>query len=96
MHCNFKIRLLQSCINVNDWVSVDEIVNGIYDGKLDLTWSRPVLNAIFKALDWCISKLYKTISPARNILPNRFGAGKFQLKNTEVDYLFDGSPKGIR
>jgi len=96
MHLNFKIRLLQSCINVNDWVTADEIVNGIYDGKLDLTWSRPVLNAIFKALDWCISKLYKAISPVRNILPNRFGKGKFQLKINEIDYFFDGSPRSIR
>ena len=96
MHFNFKIRLLQSCINVNDWVTADEIVNGIYEGKLDLTWSRPVLNAIFKALDWCISKLYKAISPVRNILPNRFGKGKFQLKINEIDYFFDCSPRSIR
>ena len=39
MHCNFKIRLLQSCVRVNDWDTTDEIVNGIYDGKLDLTFS---------------------------------------------------------
>ena len=77
MHCNFKMRLLQSCINVNDWETADEIVNGIYDGKLDLTWSQPLLKAIFLALDWCVSNLYRTISPAAKILQNRFGTGKF-------------------
>ena len=39
MHCNFKIRLLQSCIRVNDWATADDIINGIYDGKFDLSWS---------------------------------------------------------
>lgn len=73
MHCNFKLRLLQSCVNVNDWEAADEIANGIYDGKLDFTWSRPILDAIFKATDWCIANLYKSISPARKILQNRFG-----------------------
>ena len=68
MHCNFKIRLLQSCINVNDWETADEIVNGIYDGKLDLTWSQPLLKSIFNALDWQIHHLYKAISPAAKIL----------------------------
>ena len=77
MHCNFKIRLLQSCIQVNDWETADEIVNGLYDGKLDLTWSQPLLKAIFRALDWCVSNIYRQISPAAKILQNRFGTGKF-------------------
>ena len=58
MHCNFKVRLLQSSIRVNDWSSADEIVNGLYDGKFDFTWSRPLLSAIFKGLDWCVTKLF--------------------------------------
>ena len=97
MHCNFKIRLLQSCVRVNDWDATDEIVNGIYDGKLDLTWSQPVLTAMLRALDWCISKLHKQISPASKILPNRFGNKKFQLKGTGAEYFADpGSNKSIR
>ena len=68
MHCNFKIRLLQSCVRVNDWETADEIVNGIYEGKLDFSWSQPLLKAIFNALDWCVHSLFKQISPAAKIL----------------------------
>ena len=77
MHQNFKIRLLQSFANVNDWESADELANGIYDGKLDFTWSAPLLDAIGKALDWCIAPIHRAISPGRKVLLNRFGTGKF-------------------
>lgn len=59
MHCNFKLRLLQSCIRVNDWETADDIFNGIYEGKLDLSWSQPLLKAVFHALDWCVHPLFK-------------------------------------
>ena len=59
MPCNFKIRLLQSCVRINDWETADDIVNGIYVGKFDFTWSRPLMQTIFKALDWCVTKLYR-------------------------------------
>ena len=96
MHCNFKVRLLQSCIRVNDWETTDLIVNGIYDGKFDLTWSQPLLKAIFNALDWCVSKIFsQEVNPARKVLPNRFGDGKFKLKS-QVDYFKDDSPRSIR
>ena len=68
MHCNFKIRLLQSCVNVNDWETADEIVNGIYDGKLDFTWSQPLLKSCIIALDWLLYNLYRSISPAAKVL----------------------------
>lgn len=96
MHCNFKLRLLQSCVNVNDWEGADEIANGIYDGKLDLTWSKPLLDAIFKGLDWCIASVYRAISPATKVLPNRFGTGKYQLKSRSANYFFDGSQKCVK
>ena len=95
MHCNFKVRLLQSCVRVNDWETTDLIVNGIYDGKFDLTWSQPLLNAIFNALDWCVSKVFSQVNPARKVLPNRFGDGKYKLKS-QIDYFNDDSPKSIR
>ncbi len=94
MHCNFKVRLLQSCVRVNDWETADLIVNGIYDGKFDLTWSQPLLKAIHNALDWCVSKCYKQVSLSSRILPNRFGSGKFKLKS-EIEYFTDDSPRSI-
>jgi hypothetical protein len=43
MHRNFKLRLLQSSIDMNDWDTADEICNSVYAGKLDLTLSKDVL-----------------------------------------------------
>ena len=57
---------------VNDWVTVDEIVHGIYDGKLDLTLSRPLLQSFFDAIEWLIGDQYRKISPASCILKDRF------------------------
>ena len=83
---------------MNDWVTADEIANGIYEGKLDLSWSLPLIQAMTKALDWCVSPIYKQLSGARRILPGRFGTGKFQLKaDRQVEYYSHGdNARGIR
>jgi hypothetical protein len=47
---NLKLRLLQACVDMNDWVTADLIVNCMYDGKLDLTLSKSLLDSIFNAL----------------------------------------------
>ena len=57
-HSNFKLRLLKSCIDVNDWETADEIVNGIYEGKLDLTVSQPLLDSLYRGLNWFLDKIY--------------------------------------
>jgi len=36
---NLKLRLLKACVDMNDWLTADLIVNCMYDGKLDLTLS---------------------------------------------------------
>ena len=72
---NFKLRLLKSCIDVNDWETADEIVNGIYDGRLDLAISQPLLDSISRALNWFLDQMYKPLSLVHSILPNRFGSG---------------------
>jgi hypothetical protein len=63
MHQNFKLRLLQSCVDVNDWDTADEICNTIYGGKLDLTLSKDVLQSAFNAIKWLVEPLYKKIDP---------------------------------
>jgi hypothetical protein len=47
---NLKLRLLKACIDMNDWSTADVIVNCMYEGKLDLTLSKPVLDSLFNAL----------------------------------------------
>lgn len=66
MHQNFKLRLLQSCIDVNDWDTADEICNTLYGGKLDLTLSKDVLQSAFKAIKWLVEPLYKKIDPIQS------------------------------
>ena len=78
-HQNFKMRLLKSCIDVNDWETADEIVNGIYDGRLDLNISRPLLDSIYRGINWFIDVLYRPHSLAHSLLPHRFGNGQFKL-----------------
>ena len=74
-HHNFKLRLLKSCIDVNDWETADEIINGIYEGRLDLAISQPLLDSIFRALNWFLDSMYRPMSLVHSILPNRFGTG---------------------
>ena len=69
MHLNFKIRLLQSVIEMNDWTTADDIVHGIYEGRLDLTLSQPLLDSMFKAMNWLIEKMYAPLSLSGSILP---------------------------
>ena len=85
---NFKLRLLQGAVKVNDWDTADDIVHGIYDGRLDLTLSRPLLKTISEALNWLIAKLYAPLSVANGLLDERFsqnGKGIF-LKRTQNEY----------
>jgi hypothetical protein len=86
---NFKLRLLQGAVKVNDWDTADDIVHGIYDGRLDLTLSRPLLKTISEALNWLIAKLYAPLSVANGLLDERFsqnGKGIF-LKRTQNEYF---------
>ena len=63
------MRLLQSAIEMNDWTTADDIVHGIYDGRLDLTLSQPLLKTMFKALNWLIEKMHAPLSLSGSILP---------------------------
>jgi hypothetical protein len=61
MHANPKLRLLQSCIDMNDWDTADDICNSVYGGKLDLTLSKDLMKSVFAAISWFIDSLYKEI-----------------------------------
>lgn len=76
-------------MKVNDWDTADDIVHGIYDGRLDLTLSRPLLQTISEALNWLIAKLYAPLRVANGLLDERFsqnGKGPF-LKRTQSVYF---------
>ena len=76
MSQNFKLRSLQGCIKVNDWDTADDIVHGIYDGRLNLTLSMPLLETTSEALSWFVSKLYAPLSVANGLLEQRFTQNK--------------------
>jgi vacuolar-type H+-ATPase subunit I/STV1 len=47
-----RLRLLKSCVEMNDWQTVDTIMNCLYDGQLDLTLSKATIYAMINALSW--------------------------------------------
>jgi len=50
-------------VQANNWETLDEISNGVYEGKFDFTLSQPLIKQIFHALSWVIEPLYrKTMS----------------------------------
>ena len=46
-------------MDVNDWETLDYIVNGVYEGKFDLTLAPNLLQSCFKAINWMIEPLYE-------------------------------------
>ena len=48
-------------MQANNWETLDEISNGIYEGKFDFTLSQPLIKQIFHALSWVIEPLYRKI-----------------------------------
>lgn len=81
------MQLLKSAIDINDWDTADLIVNCMYEGQLDLTMSKPVLDSIFNAIQWLIEPLYKQIKGGINILTERFKTqSAFRLKPRVYDY----------
>jgi len=69
---NQVLRLMQACVDVNDWDTLDDIVNGVYEGKFDLTMAPDFLKTCFKALNWMIEHLYRPLSVSNQVLTARF------------------------
>lgn len=59
----FPIRLMQACVEVNNWITLEEISQGIYENRFDFSLSQPLLYEIFHALEWMMEKLYRKINP---------------------------------
>eukprot|EP00347_Sterkiella_histriomuscorum_P008986 403342964 len=79
MHQNFRIRLLESFVKLNEWQEVDEIIGTIYDNKLDLTLSKDLLNSMMEQLEWFIEPLYAPLSKSKIFKPNQ--QRQLQLQN---------------
>lgn len=62
---------MQACVEVDNWETLDDICNGIYDGKFDFTLTPNLLQCVFKTLNWMIEPLYRKISPVKNLLKAR-------------------------
>ena len=58
MYYNFRLWLLESFVRINQWDMVDDVIGRIYGYKLDLTLHKPLLKAMFAALEWFIDPLY--------------------------------------
>lgn len=68
---NPVVRLMQACVDVNDWDTLDDIINGVYEGKFDLTMAPELLKTCFKALNWMIEPLYRPLSVSNQVLTAR-------------------------
>jgi hypothetical protein len=84
---NPVVRLMQACVDVNDWDTLDDIINGVYEGKFDLTMAPDLLKTCFKALSWMIEPLFRPASVSNHVLTARFKILKkavtFNYKNSE-------------
>lgn len=40
MSFNFKLWLMESFVRINDFEHLDEIFDGIYEQRIDLTWHK--------------------------------------------------------
>lgn len=94
---------MQACVEVNNWETLDEISNGIYDGKFDFTLSQPLIKQIFHALSWVIEPLYRrsmslnTKAPSTKLTSN-FRTGESVLKGIkprELTYTESTSASSI-
>jgi len=66
---NFKLKLIESMVRVNDWVTLDLVLNGLYEGRLDLTISKDgILKQCFSALNWFIEPLFRPSSLSQTAL----------------------------
>jgi hypothetical protein len=61
MYYNFRLWLLESFVRLNQWDMVEDIIGRIYDYKLDLTLHKPLLEAMYDAIDWFISPMYSQL-----------------------------------
>lgn len=74
---------MQACVEVGNWETLDDICNGIYEQRFDLTLNPPLLDSIFKTLNWIIEPLYRAISPVKNLLTSRLlGLKKNKLQES--------------
>jgi hypothetical protein len=78
---------MHACVEVDNWETLDDICNGIYDGKFDFTLAPQLLQSIFKSLSWLIEPLYAKIAPMRKLLKGRLqGLKAFNTKSRVVEY----------
>jgi hypothetical protein len=50
---------MQACVEVNNWETLDDISNGIYEYKFDFTLSQSLIKNIFHATSWVIEPMYR-------------------------------------
>jgi hypothetical protein len=53
-----SVKLMQACVEVNNWETMEDICSGIYDNKFDFTLSPPLIQAICDSLHWLVEPLY--------------------------------------
>lgn len=58
MYFNLRLWLLESFVRINQWDMVDDVIGRAWGYRYDATIHRPVLIAMFEALEWCIRPLH--------------------------------------
>ena len=79
MHYNFRFWLLESFVRINQWDMVEDVIGRLYDYRLDLTMHKPVLQAMYEAIEWFITPMYTSLT--RNV--------QGLTKKPELKYYFD-------
>ena len=57
-----QVRLMQACVEVNYWAGLDDIVNGVFEGRFDLSMCSDVLKKCFNAIHWMVEPLFRPLS----------------------------------
>lgn len=86
---NPRVRLMQACVEVNDWITLDLILCGIYEGQFDLTMASNVLYAMHNAFHWLLEPQFRPINNSYALLPARFQSVKrrsFELAGSHSDH----------
>ncbi|CDW79776.1 tho complex subunit 2-like [Stylonychia lemnae] len=93
MPLNFRLKLLESFVRINQWGLVDEIIGRFYDYKLDLTLSSSLLSAMFEQLLWFIEPIYGPLGKAKHFKnTNTLKASGLILSQNEGEFQQASTP----
>lgn len=77
-----KLWLMNSLLEINDWEHFKE-VEYLLANKFDIITHLPILNTVFRLIEWSIDPIYEKISPKKLF--------KVKTKSSSHSFVHDGS-----